>query len=314
MQKGFAGIYILVGIVLLAVLGGVFYLVKSSVKPQIFQIQPQISVSPTPLTKVDETANWKILHLVNLSFSIPQSWSYKEKKDSLTQKAWINLYPPQASKDQKNITEKDTDVSFVINYLPNTTVLVEEQKVRTTRVIENITEGMAAASAVPPTGKGIVTGKSFYGTYTGSGPNRPKDIKITYFQYGEGVYLFEFTDAMYTFGKYYNQILSTFKFLDQENQPTASSDKTRCFSDSDCGLNICQCSSLRKELIKDQDKMCTRACSGVPKCINNQCVLDNEGEFCGGIAANLPENKCPSGYKCQLDGNYPDAGGKCVKE
>lgn len=38
-----------------------------------------------------------------------------------------------------------------------------------------------------------------------------------------------------------------------------------------------------------------------------------EGKFCGGIAANLPENKCPPGYKCQLDGSYPDAGGKCVR-
>lgn len=36
----------------------------------------------------------------------------------------------------------------------------------------------------------------------------------------------------------------------------------------------------------------------------------NEGEFCGGIAG-IP---CSSGYKCVLDGNYPDAGGKCVKE
>lgn len=39
-----------------------------------------------------------------------------------------------------------------------------------------------------------------------------------------------------------------------------------------------------------------------------------EGRFCGGIAANLPQNQCPSGYYCKLDGNYPDAGGKCVKE
>lgn len=39
-----------------------------------------------------------------------------------------------------------------------------------------------------------------------------------------------------------------------------------------------------------------------------------EGKFCGGIAANLPENQCPSGYFCRLDGNYPDAGGKCVKK
>lgn len=39
-----------------------------------------------------------------------------------------------------------------------------------------------------------------------------------------------------------------------------------------------------------------------------------EGKFCGGIAANLPENQCPSGYRCQLDGKYPDAGGKCIKQ
>lgn len=39
-----------------------------------------------------------------------------------------------------------------------------------------------------------------------------------------------------------------------------------------------------------------------------------EGRFCGGIAANLPENQCPSGYKCQLEGDYPDAGGRCVRE
>lgn len=33
-----------------------------------------------------------------------------------------------------------------------------------------------------------------------------------------------------------------------------------------------------------------------------------EGAFCGGIA-NI---ECPEGYKCQLDGSYPDAGGKCI--
>lgn len=37
------------------------------------------------------------------------------------------------------------------------------------------------------------------------------------------------------------------------------------------------------------------------------CIKD-EGQFCGGIAG-LP---CPVGFKCVLDGNYPDAGGKCV--
>ena len=33
------------------------------------------------------------------------------------------------------------------------------------------------------------------------------------------------------------------------------------------------------------------------------------GQFCGGIAGKL----CPSGYSCKLDGNYPDAGGTCIK-
>lgn len=31
--------------------------------------------------------------------------------------------------------------------------------------------------------------------------------------------------------------------------------------------------------------------------------------FCGGITG----TSCPDGYNCQLDGSYPDAGGKCIK-
>lgn len=36
----------------------------------------------------------------------------------------------------------------------------------------------------------------------------------------------------------------------------------------------------------------------------------NEGEFCGGIAGVL----CADGLSCKLDGNYPDAGGVCVRD
>ncbi|MBI2123937.1 MAG: hypothetical protein HYU04_01725 [Candidatus Wildermuthbacteria bacterium] len=39
-----------------------------------------------------------------------------------------------------------------------------------------------------------------------------------------------------------------------------------------------------------------------------------QGKFCGGIAANLPEFQCPPGYYCKLTGDYPDAGGTCVKQ
>lgn len=37
-------------------------------------------------------------------------------------------------------------------------------------------------------------------------------------------------------------------------------------------------------------------------------IQEPEGSFCGGFAG-VP---CDPGYKCQLDGNYPDAGGICV--
>jgi hypothetical protein len=34
----------------------------------------------------------------------------------------------------------------------------------------------------------------------------------------------------------------------------------------------------------------------------------SDGQFCGGFAG----IQCPTGQTCQLDGNYPDAGGHCV--
>lgn len=50
------------------------------------------------------------------------------------------------------------------------------------------------------------------------------------------------------------------------------------------------------------------------KFLDQEKVNNIEGRFCGGFAANLPENQCPTGYKCQMEGNYPDAGGQCIKE
>ncbi len=40
-----------------------------------------------------------------------------------------------------------------------------------------------------------------------------------------------------------------------------------------------------------------------------ECITQKQDAFCGGIAGKT----CPDGFTCQLDGNYPDAGGKCVK-
>lgn len=38
-------------------------------------------------------------------------------------------------------------------------------------------------------------------------------------------------------------------------------------------------------------------------------TLSPKGQFCGGIGA----VQCINGYACLFDGNYPDAGGTCVK-
>lgn len=44
-----------------------------------------------------------------------------------------------------------------------------------------------------------------------------------------------------------------------------------------------------------------------PNCEFAACPVTKEGTFCGGIAG----INCPLNYKCELDGNYPDAGGWC---
>jgi hypothetical protein len=38
-------------------------------------------------------------------------------------------------------------------------------------------------------------------------------------------------------------------------------------------------------------------------------VVEEEEIFCGGIMGRT----CPPEFKCMLDGDYPDAGGKCVR-
>jgi hypothetical protein len=54
---------------------------------------------------------------------------------------------------------------------------------------------------------------------------------------------------------------------------------------------------------------CDSACAKFGDCCPDKAqVCDGQGKLCGGIAG-IP---CPAGQKCQLDGAYPDAAGKCV--
>ena len=79
-----------------------------------------------------------------------------------------------------------------------------------------------------------------------------------------------------------NQILSTFKFTDFNPSCTP---RPSCFD------------SNPRCLMPETSDMCPP--SPTPS---------SDGKFCGGIAGKT----CPSGYTCQLDVNYFDAGGTCV--
>lgn len=50
-----------------------------------------------------------------------------------------------------------------------------------------------------------------------------------------------------------------------------------------------------------------------PNCEFAPCPIETQGNgqniFCGGIRGII----CPTGYRCQYDGNYPDAGGTCIE-
>lgn len=56
--------------------------------------------------------------------------------------------------------------------------------------------------------------------------------------------------------------------------PTPKTDETVfCNTDTDCGLNICECKALRKEFIRPVDTVCARVCEGEVRCINYKCAL-----------------------------------------
>lgn len=97
MQKGFAPVLVLVGIlVLAAVTAGAYYFLKENSptvyfgKSQVSKPQPPIPVvtsptpqaTPTPSSTPDETANWKIYNSGdgNFSFKYPEDWIYETRK------------------------------------------------------------------------------------------------------------------------------------------------------------------------------------------------------------------------------------------
>ena len=99
----------------------------------------------------------------------------------------------------------------------------------------------------------------------GSGPGCPISYVVYVAQNGSDLYHLGFygTSKISDLEK---QILSTFKFIDVKVT-------NQCNTDSQCGVNFCDCKAELIDNITNSQKSCMRVCNGQPKCINNQCIL-----------------------------------------
>jgi len=105
----------------------------------------------------------------------------------------------------------------------------------------------------------------------------------------------------------------TIKDEDTENQENSDPDTYFIFISGKINSNVsflCFARAPRNTQSQKEINQLTSQILSTFKFTNEDSI---EGRFCGGIAANLPQNQCPEGYTCKLDGDYPDASGKCVK-
>lgn len=240
-QKGFALVLIYFFITAVILGAGYYFYLKTTntnISSQYSQQSPKPSYVTHESTTSGETANWKTYLNSKYKYEIryPSDWSLKETPYGDFNGRTLFLPPNEVYKspnaENRGIAIDFRDASYAPPLPAASNYQTGYRKIRTVQVgsenIDVLEPNFQAAEKYKAT---IRNGKYEYIFYFG----RELDGK---------------------YNSVFDQMLSTFKFLDQ---------------------NI-------------------------------------EGRFCGGIAANLPENQCPEGYKCQLDGNYPDAGGKCVKK
>lgn len=122
MSKGFTGVYLLIGVLILAALAGAAYLGKLPIK--LSTSQPQISTTPTPQVDASpvpngtgETDNWKTYRNTTIGFEIkyPEGYVYKLEKENADEVSFSGLFQPgdQAVPDVLVITRKVTNLDSV---------------------------------------------------------------------------------------------------------------------------------------------------------------------------------------------------------
>lgn len=268
MQKGFAPLYILISLAVVATAIGAYvvqktvnFQPKATQQPVVSQPQPTRIPQPT----IDPTADWKTYTNNEFGYSIklPFNWRLSKELSIKTDKENIEKFTSLSIEEVSKIQKQDAynpSYYLEIEIKDNPGVNINEwasdsrysPQGADQKITETLMSGIPSVQVLGNQGQGYVD----YYLY-----NQGKIYNLGYY-YLENDPTWERPPGITK--ETFDQILSNFKFLPDS---PAGGDET-----------------------------------------------STEGKFCGGIAANLPQNQCPDGYRCQLEGNYPDAGGKCVKK
>ncbi len=208
-QKGFTLLIILLVIVVVLGLGvGVYYLGKTNSKTQKTTDQLVIQSSPSPSVNSDETANWKNYQDQWISFSYPPNLFVKNGSQYGDPHV-VSLLNNQ-SDDYRN-AEFQIDTSLRGDLSNYATALNNLESVITSPQIKTITNGV------------IITG-----TINNQMQSNLK-VKIVLLKYGNGgLKLTNDQFSGYVTDQTFDQILSTFKFTDQNQTADLDQLKLAC--------------------------------------------------------------------------------------
>lgn len=285
MQKGFSAVLILFTMLFIStfVIVGAYFVGNAK----------KINPSPTPQaeeTNLKTYTNQKI----KFSFQYPQELELKEV--STPNIELVNLFKDGRSEitvEVKDSQGKTLDEILSVDRGIVETIFSKEIKLGDQRAIQERVKAQAMG-----------------GTEVGEGVYAVKENQFIRIIYSDEI------------KQYIEIILNTFKFTDQlasvgdkvvgEGCKIAGCSGQGCVSaDSPDVSSTCEyrevygCYRSAECKIQSDGKCGWTQTEILKSCLQK---ANNEEVFCGGIAG----IKCPSGYTCNLDGNYPDAGGKCI--
>jgi hypothetical protein len=216
-NKGIAAILIVLIIIGVLVLGGIYYfLVKKTQKPVSCTLEakicpdgstvgrtgPNCEFAECPAEKSDETADWKTYKNEEYGFEVkyPNNW-YAEPEDLADLSAKLSIifgnYPIKESSGRKDYTS----VNFVVEETPALDEYLNEMKKYGAKIEEtNIASNKAY--------KTTATGKE---VYLGDNLNPSISITTIHNNYMYGLLILYPNEIS---EKVFNQIVSTFRFLD----------------------------------------------------------------------------------------------------